>query len=845
MSQLSRRHIPLFRRHPQKNLTMANGVKDVSRTSPTMVEPRHKHTSSIGAAAAFYLAAACATITTSSSSCCSALSLPRTSPLTFLGRFNDSGGGGRPPCNPLNFNIGGSDDDSDDIYGFSVAHFWMLSSSDEEVAASTTTEDDQSSSSSVLRTRGGDAAAAVKRKPPSNNKNIADSVNDALDSLQNMMLRPFQIVGQRLPSLPSLGKKKDDTSSTAKDQEEVLRSTTIQSVTAPTSSLLPSDVITQSATDAKLIGGTLDPESLELTAIAINRWYADNGYVLNSVTGATLIPAVTDDNDDESSSNQGRVELKVKEVKLAKTSQSSFPLKLRFVERVNDNENEENVINLPVKSTEKSQSNEEQQQKFKSISGSTRAKKIARMAALEPGSHFRILPNKWSKLVAYPGGVFGAGGGRSAIFSQIHAIRPIPEKSSQGDDTVSIEIIASENKPYAALEYGLTKSLYNDKWEGEFDLKHTNAFGGGEVATFNVRKGHSNGRITNRSNKKETSHKWAQRLNGGPLSWRMTIKDSYAGFDLNLFQDNVGIGGPSPIKKHQNAVEEESGMDVVRSDESDRNPMRIGATMRFRLPPSMKRKLKASVVSATFERINEQSIASTSVGVGPFRFNPFSSLQSLFSASITTGVRSISDGSAEAGVVPYAAGTCTSHQIMPLGSSPASFALRHVASGGTKYLPRHEAISLGLSSKVRGYNYNYQTPTTETPSIEEPREQGRWQAVKKFLRGGNDAHAIRPSIATSKALSGTMELRVPFMASSEGLRPIFSGTFLLFGDWSLTQAHTPSSAIENENTAPLRCSSAGVGLRKVVQGIPIKVDACITEHGSRGVFFGIGGHEFV
>jgi len=32
----------------------------------------------------------------------------------------------------------------------------------------------------------------------------------------------------------------------------------------------------------------------------------------------------------------------------------------------------------------------------------------------------------------------------------------------------------------------------------------------------------------------------------------------------------------------------------------------------------------------------------------------------------------------------------------------------------------------------------------------------------------------------------------------------------------------------------------GISFRKVVQGLPIKVDACITEHGSKGIFFGMG-----
>lgn len=759
-----------------------------------------------------------------------ALSLPPRS-----GRGSNLGGGGKsPPWHHLCHDGG---DDNDHPSTFNLAGCWILSSSscDEDGGHIPSMTDDQSTQdATVLRTRGGDVAA--KQKTTSSNKNIADSINDALDSLQKIVIRPFQIVGQQIPS-SLLNKKKGDTSS-AKDQEQVLRSTKILSVTAPESDLLPSDIITKSATDAELVGGTLNPEALELTATAINRWYADNGYVLNSVTGATLIPYAADNDDgNDASSTEGRVELKVKEVKVAKTSQkSSFPVTLRLVQRVDsdsDTSDQSSLITLPSLSGEAPAL-------FKSISGSTRPEKIARMTKLEPGSHLRILPDRWSSLVAFPGGMFGAGGGRSAIFSNIHAVRPIPEESSQGD-TVSVEIIASENKPYAALEYGVTKSLYSDKWEGEFDLKHTNAFGGGEVATINVRKGQSNGRKNRHNTEEDDNNKWAQRLSEGPLSWRMSLKDSYAGYDLNLFHDNVGSGRRK--KKYQNtSIDKEAEIGTL-SGESAGNPIRVGGTMRLRLPSSMRRKFKANEVSTTFERINAQSIASASVGVGPYKFNPIRSLYSSFSASFTSGVRSNSGGSAGAGVVPYAAGTLTSHQIIPSKSSPLTLAVRHVASAGTKNLPRHEAISLGLSSKVRGYKYNYSSQTIDSSSAEEEQhEQGAWYALKKLCSGGEGAK-VSPQIAASKALSGTMELRIPFQAASDGLQPILSGTFLLFGDWSLTQAHIPSLATEKDNK-PARFSSAGVGLRKVVQGIPLKVDACVTEHGSKGIFFGIGGQEF-
>ena len=744
-------------------------------------------------------------VVTSITSSCSALSVPRGPYIRSVGEGSDLNGGGKsPPSSWSRFNGEESDDDP----YFNLAHFWVFSSSsdeDDEHRRNIYKQSTQAQDAAVLKTRGGNVA--VKQKPSNSSKNIAGSINDTLDSIQNLIFRPFQLVGRLIPPL----RKKEDIISPSGDQEQVLRSTKILSVTAPESDLLPQDIITQSATEAELVGGTLNPKALELTATAINRWYADNGYVLNSVTGATLIPSATEnDNNEDESSAEGRVELKVKEVKLAKTSSdSSFPVKLQLVEPANsdsDASDQNSHITLPSQSSETPTF-------FKRKPGSTQAKKIARITKLEPGSHLRIIPDRWSRLVAFPGGIFGAGGGRGAIFSNIHALRPIPEKGN----TVSVEVIATENSPYAALEYGVTKSLYSDRWEGEFDLKHINAFGGGEVATINVRKGQGKKRKNRRHTERDEDNKWAQRLNDGPLSWRISIKDSHVGYDLNLFHENVGASADT--RKQQ----------IESVKYSDGSPMRIGGTMRLRLPSSVKRKFKASVVSTTFERINAQSIASATVGLGPYRCNPVHSVQSFFSGSVTSGVTKVGTG-----VVPYAAGTLTSHQVMPLGSSPINLAVRYVAAAGTKNLPRHEAVSLGITSKVRGYKYSYQSQLNVNPStdVEEGgggEDRGTWHALKKICSIGNSA-SVRPQIATSKALSGTMELRVP--------QPIFSGTtFLIFGDWSLTKAHTVDSGFT-------RVSSAGVGLRKVVQGIPLKVDACVTEHGSRGVFFGIGGQDF-
>jgi hypothetical protein len=214
------------------------------------------------------------------------------------------------------------------------------------------------------------------------------------------------------------------------------------------------------------------------------------------------------------------------------------------------------VMDIPIQnnSPDQSQSADEAQryQRYRITSGRTRPLKVAKLVGMAPGSHFRIIPQRWSRIVASPGGIFagstnnGRVGPKSAIFSTIHAVRPVP--TGEDDNTVSLEIIATENKPYVSLEYGVTKSLYSDQWEGEFDLKHANAFGGGEVATLNIRKGGTS--TGNGSDRTQDGHStlgdWNKKVKDGPLSWRMSFSDNSlggddAGYDLELFRDHVGL----------------------------------------------------------------------------------------------------------------------------------------------------------------------------------------------------------------------------------------------------------------------------------------------------------------
>jgi len=93
---------------------------------------------------------------------------------------------------------------------------------------------------------------------------------------------------------------------------------------------------------------------------------------------------------------------------------------------------------------------------------------------------------------------------------------------------------------------------------------------------------------------------------------------------------------------------------------------------------------------------------------------------------------------------------------------------------------------------------------------------------------GNSAQirGAAPDDMASSAVKGTTEIRLPVAAPRVG-----SGTVVLFGDWFCVQKDTNSPFYSK--------SSIGVGLRKNVQGLPLKYDVSYSE-GKIKTMFGMG-----
>ena len=750
---------------------------------------------------------------------CDALSIRSRFTLSPIRRGIDgidgsSGNGGRGNNIPRRRLHGDGDDNnsSDDAVAFNLASLCLMTNSDDDGTCDVY-DMPLPSHHSIKHLRGG----GVSTKKP----HIGTYINDKLDSLQTLFFQPFRAFSNKLPANPFMKADKDDQQSKLKKQQELLSSTKVQSVSAPNSDLLSSDDIAQCAIESNLIGGKLTPTSLDMTASKINQMYLQQGYVMNSVTGATLVPQK-----DGSSDDSGHVEIKVREVKVARPSEGhSSPVHIRFVDRVKDATNDAAGGDESIPSSDTTT--------YKDVPGRTRPSKLARMVQLTPGSHFRIKPELWSQLAANKQQQMG-GGGKTAIFSSIHAVRPVPTS----DNTAELEIIATENKPYTSLEYGITKSLYSDQWEGELDLKHANAFGGGEVVAVNVRKGKRSGKNVN---------------------WRMSIKDDYlagsdTGYDVEVFRDRVGIN--SGGRKAKPSEEDEE-----HNEES--SPLRTGALMRLSFP-RIQSPFIPKAISTRLERVDPfaqndcaQCIASMSSDIGPYdhNWNILSRpTRSTTSAIGTAGGRwdakwgkTKDNGDDEgngASTLQYATGTITSHQVMPLqrrtGVPTIDLSIRNVVSASTRHLPRHEAIQLGCLQRIRGYKYNYQQPSEiHQPAKKENEEKrSQLQALKDLVQG-NKKDQLRPPIAISKAISGSVEVRVPFERIVKD-SVLGGGTIILFGDWCVAQAQPSDATTDIKALQPYRHSSVGVGIRKVIQGLPLKMDACVTEHGTKGLFFGVG-----
>ena len=273
------------------------------------------------------------------------------------------------------------------------------------------------------------------------------------------------------------------------------------------------------------------------------------------------------------------------------------------------------------------------------------------------------------------------------------------------------------------------------------------------------------------------------------------------GYGLEAFNEYIGVD-----------EEDESEPTVVDDVEGDQYSIehdtllgRTGVT--FSLNHPLASVMDHSAGSACLERTitragKSEMVASTSMEIGPFLRGYPEGVRHSLQVLLTGGGRLASKE--KLNMVPFATGTIVAKEIFPLSKveRPISLALKHSVTTSTPSLPMHEAKASGVRANVRGY-------------------------------GSSNNGAVSTSVV------GTTEIRVPLTLPISKLGQ--NASLVLFGDWHFVEAAGGSRGKKVMGGKFSRKSSIGVGLRKAVQGIPLKYDVCITEDGRFGTHFSLGG----
>ena len=408
---------------------------------------------------------------------------------------------------------------------------------------------------------------------------------------------------------------------------EQLKTTPVKSVTAPNSTVLPPDVVSVAAKRSNMIGNPLRVENVQDMARNLKQWYMNKGYVLNSVTGATLKP------------ESAMAELQVEEPTVSTTQ----PVGIIFLREmvVDDDGSVVTYRQYKRKHEERKTFGHDKIEKsnlnmtYVQTTGRTDSSRIAKALKLRKVDHFKWDGNRWHNVAG------------SGIFSRV--LRASPERTQDG--TVQLQILATEPPP-RNLEYGISRSLYTGSWEGEVDFEHNNLLGGGETLGLSVRRG----------------------TKDAEPSVRLKYSDDHfgmeGGYDVELFSDYIGeVEGRDDVDANDQEKLGDTLLDRRGLTVSIRNPIDPGIILH-------------STASANVERTvtregYQEGIVSGTLGVGPFRKELPMDARSNFIGRVTGGTR-ISDvyDNEEAKektigykVLPYTVASATTRQIFPFAAT--------------------------------------------------------------------------------------------------------------------------------------------------------------------------------
>ena len=338
------------------------------------------------------------------------------------------------------------------------------------------------------------------------------------------------------------------------------------------------------------------------------------------------------------------------------------------------------------------------------------------------------------------------------------------------------------------------------------DFKHSNLLGSGESLGVIVRRG-----------AKDPEASVTLRFSDDKFGMK-------GGYDAELFRDYIAVdevanGGALESDK----TKVETSLESDSDDEKREVPIVLGTSgnedsllcrqgIKFNLRgPVSTEIVDNSSASVSIERTStrmgvQETIGSTRLSLGPFVTNLPLGAKSSLVTSATTGARF-----GEKRLLPFSSGSITARQLFPLFTEGYSatgrqvkFGLQHTLMTATSHLPRHEANAAGFAARVRGYS-------------------------------GTSNGAIDSSVV------GSAEVRMPITIPIQKDKVQQDASLVFFGDWMVgNRQNLETSRGGFSNDDMFGKSSVGIGLRKSVQGIPLKYDVSLTRDGKVGAFVSLG-----
>jgi len=648
----------------------------------------------------------------------------------------------------------------------------------------------------LITTRGGGNSEASSQKV--NTQEIIAGSKSTLQSAVDYWSDALQTLKNKLDSLNPFSKQDKDTSTTPDEID--LSTLPVQNVLAPQSTILPEKVVRAAGQRSGLVGSVMRADRVQECAKHIKMWYSQRGYVLHSVTGATL------------HADNGTATLVVQEPLSA-----SLPVGVKFAKEVpiDPETGEHTTLRKYRAKLEKIKGREIKNEDWVQIqnslnrtlvetNGRTNPRTLSKRLDMRAGKHFRWNGDLWQNIMD------------SGIFSRVFKAGPV----LMSDGTVQVQILAQEPPP-RNLEYGVQKSLYTGNWEGELDFKHENLLGGGENLGFVLRRG---------AKDPEPSYKI------------LFTDDKFGmarGYETELFSEYIAIDhsdGFQILGKKEGAKPKPSTLDEADTqvDDKPKSPIitdnatyddddvlsRKGLRLSLRNPISTKI-MNQSSASTSLERTStrtgrHESIASGTMSFGPFVRRLPGDAKTSLTTSITTGTRIGGENDSSWRLFPYSSVKSTARQLFPLftetlasrNRDDVNLALLTTVTSSTRHLPRHEANAAGFSAGVRGYPSSSNGPIC--------------------------ASAV-----------GSVEIRIPVTIPFQKERFNQDGKVVLFGDWMIALQKKEKDGgfgdtILDWRNKNMKKSSVGIGLRKSIQGIPLKYDLSLTKEGKIGAFLGLG-----